>query len=66
MIGNRPEAGTRIIGQVAGHEMHLEIEDVLDKIKVWMLRQEKSIPIYQLKNPPLTNNNITKYFSIKV
>ena len=23
----------RIIGQVAGHEMSLEIEDVLDKIK---------------------------------
>ena len=24
--------GRRIIGQVAGHEIHLEIEDVLDKI----------------------------------
>ena len=23
--------GRRIIGQVAGHEIHLEIEDVLDK-----------------------------------
>ena len=28
-----PEAGTRIIGQVAGHEIHLEIEDVPYKIK---------------------------------
>ena len=26
-------AGRRIIGQLAGHEIHLEIEDVLDKIK---------------------------------
>ena len=26
--------GRRIIGQVAGHEIHLEIEDVLDKIKI--------------------------------
>ena len=25
--------GRRIIGQVAGHEIHLEIEDVLDQIK---------------------------------
>ena len=25
-------AGGRIIGQLAGHEIHLEIEDVLDKI----------------------------------
>ena len=40
LIGNRPrrqrrppEAGTKIIGQVAGHEIHFEIEDVLDKIK---------------------------------
>ena len=41
MIGNRPRrqrkvlqgTGMRIIGQVAGHEMNLEIEDVLDKIK---------------------------------
>ena len=24
----------RIIGQVAGHEINLEIEDVLDKIKI--------------------------------
>ena len=24
--------GRRIIGQLAGHEIHLEIEDVLDKI----------------------------------
>ena len=28
-----PEAGMRTIGQVAGHEINLEIEDVLDKIK---------------------------------
>ena len=42
MIGNRPRlqegphkgTGRRIIGQVAGHEIHLEIEDVLDKIKI--------------------------------
>ena len=27
-------AGTRTIGQVAGHEINLEIEDVLDKIKI--------------------------------
>ena len=40
LIGNRPrrqrkapDAGTRTIGQVAGHEIHLEIKDVLDKIK---------------------------------
>ena len=26
-------AGTRIIGQMAGHEINLEIEDVLDKKK---------------------------------
>ena len=26
--------GRRIIGQVAGHKIHLEIEDVLDKIKI--------------------------------
>ena len=26
-------AGRRTIGQLAGHEIHLEIEDVLDKIK---------------------------------
>ena len=25
-------AGRRIMGQLAGHEIHLEIEDVLDKI----------------------------------
>ena len=42
MIGNRPRrqrkvpqgAGTRIIGQLAGHEINLEIEDVLDKKKL--------------------------------
>ena len=41
MIGNRPRRQrkvlqgtvTRIIGQVAGHEINFEIEDVLDKIK---------------------------------
>ena len=27
------EAGMRIKGQVAGHEINLEIEEVLDKIK---------------------------------
>ena len=27
-------AGRRIIGQLAGHKIHLEIEDVLDKIKI--------------------------------
>ena len=27
-------AGMRTIGQVAGHEIHLEIEDVQDKIKI--------------------------------
>ena len=40
LIGNRPGrkrkvpqgTGTRIIGQVAGHEINLEIEDVLKKI----------------------------------
>ena len=41
LIGNRPRrqrkapgAGTRTIGQGAGHEINLEIEDVLDKIKI--------------------------------
>ena len=42
MIGNRPRqqrkvpqrTGRRIIGQNAGHEIHLEIEDVLDKKKI--------------------------------
>ena len=33
--GRPPGAGTRIIGQVAGHKIHLEIEDVLDKIKYY-------------------------------
>ena len=41
MIGNRPRqqrkipqgTGWRIIGQNAGHEIHLEIEDVLDTTK---------------------------------
>ena len=27
-------AGRRTIGQLAGHEIHLEIEDVLDKIEI--------------------------------
>ena len=48
MIGNRPRqqrkvpqgTGRRIIGQNAGHEIHLEKEDVLDKKqnkkKSWM------------------------------
>ena len=27
-------AGRRIIVQLAGHEIHLEIEDVLDEIKI--------------------------------
>ena len=31
MTRKAPEAGMRKIGQVAGHEIHLEIEDVLDK-----------------------------------
>ena len=41
LIGNRPRqqrkvpqrTGRRIIGQNAGHEIHLEIEDVLDNNK---------------------------------
>ena len=28
------QAGWRIIGQVAGHEINLEMEGVLDKIKI--------------------------------
>ena len=32
--GRPSGAGIRIIGQVAGHEINLEIEDVLDKIKI--------------------------------
>ena len=36
MIRKAPEAGLRIIGQVAGHEINLEIGDVLDKkIHLW-------------------------------
>ena len=31
MTRKAPGAGTRIIGQVARHEINLEIEDVLDK-----------------------------------
>ena len=29
-----PRAGRRIIGEVAGHEINLEIEGVQDKIKI--------------------------------
>ena len=31
------EAGRSIIGQLARHKIHLEIEDVLDKIKKYVL-----------------------------
>ena len=40
-------AGRRIIGQVAGHEIHLEIEDVQDK--------QKNTKEPNLPNPILDN-----------
>ena len=39
MIRRALEAGMRIKGQVAGHEINLEIEDVLDKIKKNKIKQ---------------------------
>ena len=35
----------RTIGQVAGHEINLEIEDVLDKIKKYFLSHVHKLPI---------------------
>ena len=39
-----PRAGRRIIGEVAGHEINLEIEGVQDKIKIKPMRGMCRLP----------------------